>query len=302
LKTIPLISHIGRQAFNVLLAFLLLAITGNEGWAQDTTETLKPRKNFTTRVWLGAHLLPGSGQVVNKQYWKLPIFYAGMGSMVYMGIHSNQTYLSKLSAYNSLADDDPNKEIYKEQMVKRRRARNAYVAAAGVAYIASVADAVLVYNNEKHSPVAATILSTLVPGMGQAYNQKYWKIPVIYGGLSTFYFMISWNNRGYKRFKKALLYVMDDDPTTIDEFNGARSEDNLRYYMDSYRRNRDLCILGVTAVYVLNILDANVDGFLYDWNVDDNLSFRVEPSVLNSSLASQSYSTPAFGLTCRVTF
>lgn len=291
----------GRNSLVLLPTFLLLVFT-QPVMAQLKARQPKPPKNLTSRVWLTAHLLPGSGQIRNKQYWKLPLFYGGMGSMLYLSIDANRSYLGQLSRYNSLDDSDPWREVYHARMVRDRNNRNMLVAATGLFYLASVADAVVVYNKGKHSPEAATILSTLVPGMGQIYNRKYWKVPLIYGGLATFYYMASWNNRGYKRFKTALLLLSDGDPNTVDEFNGTRSEENLRYYMDSYRRNRDMSILGFTVVYILNILDANVDGYLYDWNVDDNLAFRVSPALLNPKTGFAGQAPPVFGLSCRVVF
>ncbi|MGE0076787.1 MAG: DUF5683 domain-containing protein [Bacteroidales bacterium] len=304
MKTIAIITKLGRRILAgksaiLILLFLLISV-GVYSQDKDTKKT--PPKDFTARVWLGSQVLPGYGQIVNRDYKKLPVFYGGMGSMLYLGINANKSYLHHLYAYNLASSLSPDKERLKIKMVEHRQRRNLYFVAAGAFYMASVVDALNVYNKGKHSPVNATIFSTLIPGLGQAYNKKYWKIPVIYGGLSTFYFIASWNNRGYKRFKTALKYNIDDDPNTIDEFNGQRTDTELRYYMNSYRRNRDLCILGFTVVYVLNILDANVDAHLYDWNVDDNLSFRVEPTVVNSEVALTGSSAPVFGLSCQLTF
>lgn len=292
-----------RHVAKCLSAFMVFALLffSSNSFAQLKTETKKELPDLTTRIWLGSHLLPGYGQIYNRDYWKVPVLYTGMGLLAYQGYQMNSSYKSWQKTYLALSSDDPDRENYKIKAKEYKQKRNLYYAAATAFYLASVSDAVLVYNKGKHSPAAATILSTLVPGMGQAYNGAYWKIPVIYGGLSTFYFMFDWNNRGYNRFKTAVLYLVDDDPNTVDEFNGERTEEELRYYMDSYRRNRDLSALGFAAVYILNILDANVDAHLYDWNVDDNLSFRVEPKVFNPNL-SYAYTPPAFGISCRVTF
>lgn len=304
MKTIAFIVELGRQTLKRKSAVLILVLTlvSINAFSQIKTQEKTPPKDFTPRVWLSAQLLPGSGQIINRQYWKLPVFYGGMGSMLYFGVNSNKKYLNKLYDYNLLASDDPNKELFKQRLVEQRQKRNFYYAAAGAFYIASVVDAVSVYNKGKHSPAAATIFSTIVPGLGQTYNKKYWKVPVVYGGLSTFYFIASWNNRGYTRFKRALKLNIDGDDTTIDEFEGTRTKEELRFFMNTYRRNRDISILGFTVVYVLNILDANVDAHLYDWNVSDDLSFKVEPTILNSDLALTGYAAPVFGLSCRFTF
>lgn len=304
MKTIAIINEQGRRTLigKSAILILMLSLVSIGVFPQEVQKEKTPPRDFTARIWLGSQLLPGYGQVVNREYWKLPVFYGGMGSMLYLGINTNKNYLHRLYAYNLASDGSPDKETLKQRMVEQRQIRNLYYAAAGAFYVASVVDALNVYNKGKHSPVAATIFSTIVPGLGQTYNQKYWKVPVIYGGLSTFYFMASWNNRGYKRFKTALKYKIDGDASTVDEFGGARTDTELRYYMNSYKRNRNLCVLGFTAVYILNILDANVDAHLYDWNVDDDLSFKVEPALINSDQAMSGSSAPVIGLSCSLTF
>ncbi len=216
--------------------------------------------------------------------------------MLYLGLNANQTYKEYKSEYDNLSDMTWNKEQYKKRYVEMRQTRNLYLAGAGAFYLASVVDALLVYEKDTHSPAKATILSTIVPGMGQVYNKKYWKVPIVYGGLTTFYFMASWNNRGYVRYRNELQTLIDEGS------KDTQKKEMYRLYKDSYRRNRDVCILCFSAMYILNILDANVDANLYDWNVDDNLSFRVEPSLINTNLASGLSTPPAIGLSCKFNF
>ncbi len=263
----------------------------------------KPTKHFfdslkTKHLWIGSQILPGFGQIYNKQYGKAAVFYAGMGSMLYMGIKTNNSYKGYLSDYNNLPSTSSETELnyYKKRYLIERRTRNFYLAGAGAFYIASVIDALLVYNKEQHSPATATILSTVLPGAGQVYNKKTWKVPIIYGGLTTMVFIVDWNNRGYVKMKRAIRQYPND------EFNGLRTEEELKLYRDIYRKNRDLAFMGLIGVYVLNIIDANVDAHFYDWNVNDDLSFRVEPTVINNNFASTNYSMPAFGLSCTFNF
>jgi hypothetical protein len=277
-----------------LWAFLLAADLS--AFAQEKPKDRPVRRDFTRRVWVASQLLPGSGQVINRQYWKLPVYYGGMGTMLYLGLNANQTYKEYKSEYDNLSDMTWNKEQYKKRYVEMRQTRNLYLAGAGAFYLASVVDALLVYEKDTHSPAKATILSTIVPGMGQVYNKKYWKVPIVYGGLTTFYFMASWNNRGYVRYRNELQTLIDEGS------KDTQKKEMYRLYKDSYRRNRDVCILCFSAMYILNILDANVDANLYDWNVDDNLSFRVEPSLINTNLASGLSTPPAIGLSCKFNF
>jgi hypothetical protein len=243
-----------------------------------------------------SQVLPGFGQIYNKQYWKIPAYYTGMGGMVFLGVNANKSYQKNLSIYERLDVSDVKREHYKQEYSKFKLKRNLFYVGAGAFYVSSVMDAILVYNKNEHSPAAATILSTILPGAGQVYNQKYWKVPIIYGGLSTFYFLVDWNNRGYVRFKRAIRQYPND------EFGGQRTNYELKLYRDIYRKNRDLSFVGLIGVYVLNIIDANVDGNLYDWNVNDDLSFHVEPTIINNNFASTTYTQPAFGLSCRFNF
>ena len=261
----------------------------------------KPSVHFkdslkTKHLWLMAQVLPGSGQIYNKQYRKAPVFYAGMGSMLYMGIRSNKNYKNYLADYNNLDAASSNRENYEQRFTKEKKIRNLYFAGAGAFYIASVLDALLVYNKNDHSPATATILSTVLPGAGQVYNKKYWKVPAVYALLGTLYFLVDWNNRGYIRFKRAIRLYPDN------EFGTARSLTELKLYRNIYRKNRDVSFAGLIGVYVLNIIDANVDGNLYNWNVSDDLSFHVEPTIINNNFAATVYTQPAFGLTCKFNF
>lgn len=296
LKDSRLFSKVSITALLLFILFLQLfpAKAGNNLVLSDSLKT--------KHLWLLSQTLPGSGQIINKQYWKVPVFYAGMGSMLYMAIDANKTYRSYKRDYLNLDPTSTEKEYYEEKYTKMKIKRNLYYAGAGAFYLTSVVDALLVYNKDKHSPAAATIFSTIIPGMGQVYNKKYWKVPIIYGGLSTMIFIVDWNNRGYQRFKKAVRLLGDGNDETVDEFNGARTLSELTMYENSYRRSRDIAFVGLIGIYVLNIIDANVDANLYDWDVSDDLSLRIEPTIINNNSSFESASTPAFGLSCKINF
>ena len=131
-----------------------------------------------------------------------------------------------------------------------------------------------------HSVRKATILSAILPGAGQVYNRKYWKVPLVYAGLGATAYYINHNNSNYKKYNEALLRRYDTDSTN--ELYTEISSDNLRILSDGYRRNRDLSFAAATIVYVLNIIDAHVDAHLFTFNVDDNLTLKIEPSILPS--------------------
>ena len=141
-------------------------------------------------------------------------------------------------------------------------------------------------------------MSAVLPGLGQAYNHKYWKIPVIYAGAGLSYYAFSVNQNLYLKYRKAYSYRTDEDATTIDEYNGKYSEDQLKYLKDYYHRNRDLGLIWMSFFYIGNVIDALVDAHLYKFDVSDNLSFRFLPQPVG--LASTIKITGGF--VCAYTF
>ena len=133
-----------------------------------------------------------------------------------------------------------------------------------------------------HSPHKASIYSIILPGLGQAYNKKYWKIPIIYAGFGVFYYFIDFNNKEYQAWSEAYYHAIDNDNSEppvneYEEMYGDRP-DVLKDQKDYYRRNRDLTYILSGIWYLLNVVDATVDAHLFSWEVDDQLSLRVEPS------------------------
>ena len=121
-------------------------------------------------------------------------------------------------------------------------------------------------------PSKAAFYSAILPGLGQAYNKKYWKIPIVYGALATgIYFYVD-NDKEYKRYRKAYkrrLAGFEDD-----EFIGRVSTDGLIRAQRSLRRNKEISLLVTIGLYALNIIDANVDAHLLQYNIDENLSLN----------------------------
>jgi len=148
---------------------------------------------------------------------------------------------------------------------------------------AQTTDTMAIYQDPRfeHSPRKATISSAILPGFGQAYNKKYWKIPIIYAGFGALIYSANFNNTEYKRFKKAYLYSTDNNVETIDEFMGTKSSDELLFYTNEYRRSRDLSFIGMFALYMLNIIDASVDGYFYNFDVSEDISINMQPKILN---------------------
>jgi hypothetical protein len=130
----------------------------------------------------------------------------------------------------------------------------------------------------RHSPKKAALFSAVVPGLGQAYNKKYWKMPLIYGGIGVSMYYALQENRDFQSSRKAYKNRLAGDST--DSFTNF-SNDNLLEYIDIKRRNRDLLYIVSSLIYVLNIVDASVDAHFFYFDVTDNLSMRWTPSIQN---------------------
>ena len=119
----------------------------------------------------------------------------------------------------------------------------------------------------------ATLMSAVVPGLGQIYNKKYWKLPILYGASGALIYFIKTNDTEFNKFRKALLYRYDEDSLTADIYPRYTDED-LTVRKDYYRRNRDLSYILAVVLYSLNIVDAYVDSQLMNFDISDNLSLR----------------------------
>lgn len=145
------------------------------------------------------------------------------------------------------------------------------------------------------SPSKAAFYSAVLPGLGQIYNKRYWKLPIVYGGLATtLYFYID-NNNEMNRYRNAFKLRQAGFE---DEFLGRLSDQSLEDAQNQLRRNRDLSALLTLAVYVLNIIDANVDAHLRQYNTDKRLSVRLKPYVDKRQQVNQSN----FGLSLNFNF
>jgi hypothetical protein len=142
-------------------------------------------------------------------------------------------------------------------------------------------------------PTKAAFYSAILPGLGQVYNKKYWKVPIVYGAIGTSMYFYFDNNKKYHSYRDAYkrrLAGFNDDK--YDYLDDARLIQAQRFY----QRNRDLSLLVTIGFYVLNIVDANVDAHLMQFNVNDNLSFA--PDVYQSDFNAK----PNIGLTFNYKF
>lgn len=150
----------------------------------------------------------------------------------------------------------------------------------------------------KPDPKRAMWLALVIPGGGQIYNRKYWKLPIIYGGFLGCVYAMRWNNQMYLDYSQAYLDIMDDDPNTksytqflhlgtqITTANEERYKSIFKSRKDKYRRWRDLSFFCMLGVYALSVIDAYVDASLSQFDISDDLSLRLQPAVINSSTQS----------------
>lgn len=130
----------------------------------------------------------------------------------------------------------------------------------------------------KHSPKTAAIMSAALPGLGQVYNKKYWKVPIIYAGFGALTYYIIDNNKNYVAFRDAYRARVDDNLTNND-IKKEYTTDQLRIIKNIYWKNRDLMIILTATLYALNILDATVDAHFFTYDISDDLSLRISPII-----------------------
>ncbi len=128
-----------------------------------------------------------------------------------------------------------------------------------------------------HSATKALLFSAILPGLGQAYNKKYWKIPIVYAGIAGLGYLIYYENSKYQGYRNAYIYQVDGNPYTQGIYNGTSNIGSLETGKNYYRRNLDLACVGMFVWYALNLVDATVDGHLFSFDVSDKLTMKIQP-------------------------
>ena len=158
----------------------------------------------------------------------------------------------------------------------------------------------------------ATWLALVIPGGGQIYNRKYWKLPIVYGGFVGCMYAYNWNGQMYKDYRQAYLDIMDSDPNTNsfkDFFRPGYNFDANKEYLksvfkkrkDRYRRWRDLSIFATIGVYALSVIDAYVDAQLATFDINDDVNLTIEPQMMQDRIPF-SRDNNYYGLNCHITF
>ena len=160
------------------------------------------------------------------------------------------------------------------------------------------------------NPKRALWLSLVIPGAGQIYNRKLWKIPIVYGGFLGCIYALSWNNQMYRDYSQAYLDIMDDDPNTKSyeemlplnfsmEGKEEQYQEIFKNKKNYYRKYRDLSIFAMIAVYLLSVVDAYVDAELSSFDISKDLGMKLEPAVFDYGGKNREASV---GVHCNITF
>ena len=161
----------------------------------------------------------------------------------------------------------------------------------------------------KPEPYKATWLAVVLPGAGQIYNRKYWKLPIVYGGIMGCLYAYNWNNQMYSDYRQAFLDIMDADPNTksYETFfpSGYDFQQNEEYLKElfkkrknRYRRWRDLSVFACIGVYLVSIVDAYVDAHLSSFDISEDINLSIKPDVQPGNASKGNY----YGLNCNISF
>ena len=325
------------SVFTCIIIFVINSYTQsndkNINIKSDSISSTQLRKdaNLAINKALKTSILPGLTPFKNKKYWKIPVYYSGFTALTISAISNNnklknqeELYLNSYSEYlpySYYAINTENSELldYLDQRNKYKFYRNASIAGIGLLYMINFADGIKPVYKHYHCPMKAGLYSAFIPGLGQIYNNEYWKLPLVYIGIGIFAYYINYTHVEYLKFLQAYLISEDpiekqfakdyyeshnsqryiNDQTLLEKRNIKRQEafkmeiyqrvsyvdvnngnnDFLLEGKDRWKRFRDLNIIGISAFYLVNIIDASVFAHLVDYDVSDDLSFNITPKL-----------------------
>lgn len=281
----------------------------------DTAEKLFSVKEFAGALahknkmkigtmFVGSVVLPGTAQIYNKDYWKLPVIYGGIGALAGTGGYYMHQYNLTQKRYDKWFNDKTAFETkYKVEYpfeaplvnTKAKQTGTWLLAGAAFVYWGSLLDGLVCYESDTEpNPGRATLYSLICPGLGQIYNGEFFKLPIYWGGLLTTFHFLTTNDLNYKRFKR----IHNEATTPGSGYNEQISAETAKLYRDIYRRYRDYSIVATAAVYLLQVLDANVFAYMHDFEVTDDISMNIEPAVISPyneyAMHTSSYMNPGY--------
>ena len=284
----------------------------NDTTSRDTTDKLfsfaeyfggvAHKRNVRIGVlFAGSTVFIGGQQIHNRDYWKLPIFYGGIAAGLGTGTYFKIKYNQSKNAYEAAYAEDPSTTLTVDENLKKWS--NWSYVGAGLFYWSMLMDGNIWYKpgEPAQHPGRATIYSILLPGLGQAYNGEYWKIPLYWGlmaGSAHFYML---NNTNYRRYKR-----IHNEATTPDvAYTGPISGETAKYYRDVFRRYRDYSAVAFMFSYLLQVIDANVFSYMLDFEVTDDISWNMGPAILppdNGYAFATGSNAPAVGMSFGLRF
>lgn len=221
----------------------------------------------------GSAIFLGGAQIYNKQYWKLPIVYGTILGAAGAGVY-----------FNSQGEHDIAKYCF---------------IGAGVAYWGMHMDGVVSYKTDKYPlPGKATLYSILLPGLGQAYNGEFWKIPIYIGGFGAAYYFYDTNRINYERYRRIYKEATDTEVA----YTGPIAAETALYYRNVFRRYRDYSILAMGLVYLLQVIDANVFSYMHDFEIVDDMALSVSPTIITPDTQLALNTSPALGMSIGLRF
>lgn len=265
----------------------------------------------------GSTIFIGASQIYNRDYWKLPIIYGGIGSLAGTGGYYLHKYSRSRKAYDSFMSQKADFEAahgteypFNAPLLdtKSKNTGTWLMVGAGLVYWGTLLDGVVCFESDrKPDPGRATLYSMLLPGLGQIYNGELFKVPIYWGCLAGSVHFLTTNNTNYVRFKRIHNEATSTDPEISG--NVPISGETAKWYRDVYRRYRDYSIVATVAFYLLQVIDANVFAYMNDFEVDDDISLNIEPAVIlpdnayaMNSIRPYSGGVNAVGLRLGITF
>ena len=239
-------------------------------------------------MFAGSVMFPGTAQIYNKDYWKLPIVYGSIGALAGTGGYYLHRYNKTKKVYdNFMSQKTAFETAYGIDYpftapaldMKAKRTGTWLMVGAGLAYWGTLLDGITCYESDKEpDPGRATLYSALLPGLGQIYNGELFKVPIYWGCLLGSVYFLTTYNTNYQRFKRIHNEATNPDP----EISSAVpiSGETAKWYRDVYRRYRDYSIVATVAFYFLQVIDANVFAYMHDFEVNDDITMNVEPAVI----------------------
>lgn len=236
-------------------------------------------------------LVPGGGQIYNFKFFKAPIVafvnywtftkyldarhdYRELKKKNDLVLQNNLDYIFYFKRLNNTSVVIDSAGL-PPVVIDARGTRNLHFFGFAFTYILNIMDArmdALTANREKHSPVKAAYYSALVPGLGQAYNNKYWKIPLVYGVGSFFLFRYNRINSIYRYTNSRYVEAI-----TSDDDNSLRDQETLKSELDQLSIDKERQIINLFLIYVMNIVDATVDAHFTGFSVDDDINVSMTP-------------------------